>query len=487
MSNSGITSAKIPSGTIVKNRYSIEKVLGQGGLGRTYLALDTHRFDELCVLKEFAPLSWGQYDLEKSRELFLREAKILHNLTHPQIPKFLACFAAQERLFLVQEYVKGKTYYTLLQERKKKKRAFRESEIITWLMDILPIFEYIHQQNVIHRDVSPDNIMQSDGKKKPVLIDFGVGKLASDAFESSEPNLDTHSYIGKMSFVGKIGYAPREQIGMGICSPSSDLYSLGVTALVLLTGKEPTYLLDRYSLEWRWEKYAQVSEVLRSILNKMIEEQPQERYQSATEILQDIERKIVNRDTFIHPITQNHPQSGKRPPSPPDETIIISDVDAASPQSASTIYLQSLNPYCVSTTQTHLVGLSDSASEGTKPPQLIEETMIISQVNSTRPRSTPETKPPHPLEETTIVSQVNPTCNQSLDRSVICRITLKPKFVNRCRQELINYVGEIANSMIDEILIQNSPQSPEELVRAIAANLPDSQQAKQFIQKLLSA
>ena len=97
-SNYLINQEQIPFGTIIDNRYLIQEVLGQGGLGRTYLAFDTHRFNEPCVLKEFAPLGSGQYDLEKSRDLFKREAKILHHITHPQIPKFLACFEVVKRL-----------------------------------------------------------------------------------------------------------------------------------------------------------------------------------------------------------------------------------------------------------------------------------------------------------------------------------------------------------------------------------------------------
>ncbi len=273
-----INQEQIPFGTIIDNRYLIQKVLGQGGLGRTYLAFDTHRFNEHCVLKEFAPLASGQYDLEKSRDLFKREAKILHHITHPQIPKFLACFEGHGRLFLVQEYVKGKTYSALLQERQLNQTAFSEIEIVKWLLNLLPILEYIHDLGIIHRDISPDNIMQPDGKELPVLIDFGVGKLTNTTpLEYGQQGSPAHSYVGKMSFVGTIGYAPREQISMGRCSPSSDIYALGVTALVMLTGKEPTALLDQYSLEWQWRKFIEVSPPLTAILNKMIEERPLQR------------------------------------------------------------------------------------------------------------------------------------------------------------------------------------------------------------------
>ena len=115
---------EILSGTVIDNRYIIQSLLGQGGLGRTYLALDTRRFNEACVLKEFAPTGTGYNELEKCRSLFKREAKILYQFEHIQIPRFLACFEADGRLFLVQEFVNGKAYSTLLQERQKQGKTY---------------------------------------------------------------------------------------------------------------------------------------------------------------------------------------------------------------------------------------------------------------------------------------------------------------------------------------------------------------------------
>ncbi len=303
MSNSAVNNNEIPFGTIIDSRYLIQKVLGQGGLGRTYLALDTHRFNEPCVLKEFAPLGSGQYDLEKSRNLFKREAKILHQITHPQIPKFLACFEGKNRLFLVQEYVKGQTYSQLLQERQQQGRVFSELEVSRWLLNMLPILSYIHQRGIIHRDISPDNIMQPQAKELPVLIDFGVGKLTNLSYSETEQLSNNHhnSFVGKMSFVGKIGYAPREQISMGRCSPSSDLYPLGVTAIVLLTGKMPTLLLDQYSLEWKWRRYAQTSREFAQIIDRMIEDRPRQRYQSSEEVIAHLQELKHEREDTLTP------------------------------------------------------------------------------------------------------------------------------------------------------------------------------------------
>jgi serine/threonine-protein kinase len=108
----------LPNGTVLQNRYRLLSILGQGGFGRTYLAENQGRFNELCVLKELLPPQGGGYALEKSEELFQREAETLYQIQHPQIPRFWENFKQDQRFFLVQEYVEGQTYRTLLDRRK---------------------------------------------------------------------------------------------------------------------------------------------------------------------------------------------------------------------------------------------------------------------------------------------------------------------------------------------------------------------------------
>ncbi len=264
----------LPPQTLIDNRYRIQSLLGQGGFGRTYLAQDTRRFDEPCVLKEL--ISSEDSDQQKTFALFQQEGKVLYQLNHPQIPNFQAIFEDNGRLFLVQDYVDGKTYLALLEEGGQ----FSELEVIHWLKDLLPVLEYIHQHKIVHRDISPDNIILPKGGGKPILIDFGVVKQFMTQASTREQ---------QGTLVGKTGYSPPEQLRMGQCFPNSDLYSLAVTALVMLSRQGPTELFDSYGMKWQWQKYIQIGDKFGDILGKMLAETPKERYQSAAEVLAALE------------------------------------------------------------------------------------------------------------------------------------------------------------------------------------------------------
>jgi len=270
----------LPEGQVLANRYRIVQPLGQGGFGRTYLAEDISQSHKKCVVKEFAPQVQQPEQLQKAKELFDREAKVLAKLRHTQIPGFHQTLQVrlgnQEYLFLVQDYVAGETLATLLDTGK----IFSELEVQTLLQQILPVLAYIHSQNVVHRDISPDNLMWRSYDSVPVLIDFGgVKQLAATPF----------FWFNQGSFLrtslGKEGYAPEEQLRNGQVYPCSDLYSLAVTTLVLLTGREPKELYDGYQGTWRWEDVIKVSPALEIVLKKMLADNPRDRYQTADEVL----------------------------------------------------------------------------------------------------------------------------------------------------------------------------------------------------------
>jgi serine/threonine-protein kinase len=268
-------------GKILEKRYRIVSHLGQGGFGRTYLAEALHRFNERCVLKEFAPQVQSLPELQKAKELFEREAGALHQLRHPQLPGFWELFQADMGggtgcLFLVQDYVEGQTYFDLFKSGKR----LSEAEVIQLLYQILPVLSYIHSKGVIHRDISPDNIILRKSDDLPVLLDFGSVK------EIAVTAVSNFTRIGVVETrIGKQGYAPEEQLRHGKVFVNSDLYSLAVTALVLLTGKEPQKLYDNYKAAWRWGQEISASSQLEAVLKKMLAHKPGDRFASADEVL----------------------------------------------------------------------------------------------------------------------------------------------------------------------------------------------------------
>ena len=304
-------------GTWLRDRYIIRRPLGQGGFSRTYLTEDTGRFNELVTLKELTPTNQGTYALQKAEELFQREAAMLHKLQHPQIPRFWEFFRQEKRLFLVQDYIEGKTYHSLLEERIAQGQTFSEAEIIKLLQQLLPVLSYLHSLGVIHRDISPDNIICRNQDKLPVLIDLGgVTQISLKVATAVASSQNSTPSIGGTR-LGKIGYAPDEQLRLGIAAPHSDLYALGVTALVLMTGKPPQQLIDLETMQWDWEKYVILSPFLTCNFKRMLATQPVERFQSADELLQQLETRSSVAPTQLHPrFTQNDPPANYTPAAP---------------------------------------------------------------------------------------------------------------------------------------------------------------------------
>lgn len=456
MSQPPLIKPEIPSGTLIDNRYIIQQLLGQGGLGRTYLAFDTRRFNEACVLKEFAPIGTGGGGLEKCRNLFKREAKILHQLEHPQIPRFLACFEGDGRLFLVQEYVNGKTYSALLRDRQLQGQTFTEQEVIQWLKYLLPVLEYIHQHHIIHRDISPDNIMLPEGNILPVLIDFGVGKQIADLNDVTSSNQAT--FVGKMSLVGKVGYAPREQISLGLCSPSSDLYALGVTAVVLLTGKDPSFLMDQYSLEWKWRFYTYVSDGFAQILDKMLSDTPRHRYQTSQEVLRDLE--LLGRPqtasssimfdvppTILTPDSQTTVTIAQSPNSDLDETVLSKPLGQQA----------FLHPQTSRHPQTHQ---NQQTQQTNQNPQTSR----------------------HPQTYQGRSSYQNPPTNHNQQQIT----SLNSAFVQRCQDALAFYIGPMASLIVEDTLAGNPQVTPYQFVELLAREIPESEAALEFTRRLFS-
>ncbi len=364
----------ITAGNILQNRYNIIKTLGQGGFGRTYLAEDQRRFNELCAIKELIPNTTGTSAWEKAQELFGREAAILYQIKHPQVPQFRERFEQDQRLFLVQDYVEGKTYYELLQERKAMGGAFTEGEVLRLMRSLLPVLDYIHGKGIIHRDISPDNIMMRESDKLPVLIDFGVVKELATRLRSPNETPQT--------FVGKPGYSPSEQIRTAQAYPSSDLYALAVSAVVLLTAKEPVELFDDNLLSWNWQRWVTVNSRFAQILNRMLSHKPGGRYQSASEVLEvldslnqptaakpDVSRMqtvaVGRKPEPVQPPVQPAPRRRPEPVIPPPKDPLIDSPISVIVVGAAVVLLAGLGSWALVTT---IKNASNSRPES-PPPQ----------------------------------------------------------------------------------------------------------------------
>ncbi|MEH2357495.1 serine/threonine-protein kinase [Nostoc sp.] len=263
---------------LLKERYRAIKPIGQGGFGKTFLAVDEDKPSKpRCVIKQFYPQSQGTSTLAKAVELFNQEAVQLDELgKHPQIPELLAYFTQEARQYLVQEFIDGQNLAQELAHR----GAFSETQIWQLLNDLLSVLQFCHARHVIHRDIKPENIILRESDRKLVLVDFGAAKSATGAALNK-----TGTSIGSPEYV-----APEQMRGRAIFA--SDIYSLGATCINLLTVRSPFDSYDTNNDTWVWQQYLQtpVSNGLSGILNKMLESIPIRRYQTVDEVLKDLNK-----------------------------------------------------------------------------------------------------------------------------------------------------------------------------------------------------
>ena len=225
---------------IVKERYKIREIIGQGGMGCVYLAEDLRLSGRLCALKAVNYEQNLPDDvIKQTREQFKREATVLARLDHPNLPKVSDFFSDENRDYLVMDYVPGKDLRTLMMEAKKKSKYLTERDVLNWASQISDALIYLHEQTpiILHRDIKPSNIkLTPNGIIK--LVDFGLVKL----LVSGEKTITVvHGH-------GSAYYTPLEQYGgdTGHTDPRSDVYSFGATLFHLLTNKAPLEARQRF-------------------------------------------------------------------------------------------------------------------------------------------------------------------------------------------------------------------------------------------------
>ncbi|MEB3885366.1 serine/threonine-protein kinase [Lyngbya sp. CCY1209] len=293
---------------ILDGRYLCDRLLGRGGFGAAFLACDRRSPTmRACVVKQFLPA--GDLDpqqLATAQGLFEREALVLDRLghQHPLLPDLLAYFPLeapgwqssipQQFFYIVQEYIDGRDLEAELVDR----GPFSEAEVVEVLAEILKILEFVHGQDVIHRDIKPSNIMR-DRSGRLHLLDFGAVKEVTQA-----PG-------GRSTGIYSAGFAPPEQMRGRSVYPSTDLYALAVTAVMLLTGKNPEDLFDSYSDTWTWKDQVSISDSLARILDRMLQPTPSDRFGSAAEVLSVLSPKTPRP---APPPPPTRPPTSVRPP-----------------------------------------------------------------------------------------------------------------------------------------------------------------------------
>ncbi len=297
----------------LKDRYRPLRLLGSGGFGRTFLAVDEDKpSNPRCVIKQFYPRDQLPDTRAKASQLFQQEAVRLDELgQHPNIPDLLAYIEQDQHAYVVQSFIDGPTLADVLQSE----GSFAAAAIQDVLQQVLPILEFVHQHHVIHRDIKPANIIRRRQDQHLVLVDFGAARHATGT------TLDrTGTMIGSAEFT-----APEQVRGRAVFA--SDLYSLGVTCIHLMTQMRPFDLFDVGEDCWVWTDYLQdpISPKLQAILDKLLQRALNRRYATATEVLQELNSLLASTPPLVQPSAPLPPVLWTLPPPPSPAPSLQSD------------------------------------------------------------------------------------------------------------------------------------------------------------------
>src|SRR3990172_7250800 len=255
-------------GDILRLRYRIENVLGQGGMGAVYRAYDINLAVAVAVKENL-------FITEEYARQFRREATILASLRHPNLPRVTDHFVVEgQGQYLVMDFVEGED----LRERLERTGPVPEREALPWFLEICDALAYLHSrtQPIVHRDIKPGNIKTSpDGRA--ILVDFGLAKV---------------SEVGGITTTGAKamtpGFSPPEQYGTGRTDSRTDVYSLAATLYAAFTEAIPEDALERNlgreHLTPLRERNPRVSAAVARVVERALETKPDDRYQSMAEL-----------------------------------------------------------------------------------------------------------------------------------------------------------------------------------------------------------
>jgi serine/threonine-protein kinase len=270
-------------GTTLVNRYKIIKELSHGGFGQTFIAEDLHLPGRpKCAIKQLKPMDTRPLVLEAAKKLFDREAETLYKLgKHDQIPSLLAHFEEGSEFYLAQEFIEGQ----VLSDEILPGQPLSQPYVKQLMQDILHILDFVHKQGVIHRDIKPANLIRRFLDSRLVLIDFGAVK------EASLQRLDPQGHTSSTIAVGTYGYMPDEQAN-GRPKFASDIYAVGMLGIHALTGVLPNQLPEDFAtgeVVWR-NLIPSISPELADVLDKMVRSHFTQRYQSASEAIEALQK-----------------------------------------------------------------------------------------------------------------------------------------------------------------------------------------------------
>ena len=259
--------ADAATGDLLQGRYRLEQPLSQAAGMVLWRAVDTLAADQPVAIRGW----WG---LQEQQRLELQQRlERLQGVFHPQVPRLGALIDAPSGCWQVREWVSGRTYAELLQARRERQLVFGAGEVLLLLRQLLPALATLHGQDLIHADLTPANLVRRDSDGLPVLIDFGMPAAAG----------------GEPLMAATTGFAPPEQ---RLEPPAAwmDLYSLGVMAVVLLSGEEPSALMDPQTLDWRWPAGLQLDPAFKALIERLLNREPADRFSSAAAAAAELAR-----------------------------------------------------------------------------------------------------------------------------------------------------------------------------------------------------
>ncbi|MHC5610620.1 MAG: protein kinase domain-containing protein [Nostoc sp.] len=395
--------------TLLNNRYRVIQTLESGGFGETFLAEDIQMpSNRRCVIKQLRPIQNNPQIYQLVQERFKREAAILEQLggATKQIPSLYAYFQLNGQFYLVQEWIEGDT----LTKKVHEQGSLSESAVKEILVSLLSVTEYVHNQRIIHRDIKPDNIILRHRDRQPVLIDFGAIRETMGTVVNSQGN-PTSSIV-----IGTPGYMPSEQAA-GRPIYSSDLYSLGITAIYLLTGKQPQELeTDPSTGEIVWHKHAlSVSQTMLAVIDRAIAYHPRDRFSTAKEMLKVLQfgAGTCSKVAYIQPPAITTPSTTLK------KTVSVSPAPSYQPAHQNSGHREKFLPSLIVGS---LIGGSIIIGFAlTKSPQPVLQSSVLSESSPTRdqvqdtptPLQSPVSITPEPQDE-----EVSPVRSQPPSNNV---------------------------------------------------------------------